>query len=163
MSPPLACAVPSKAFAPKSSAHPPHREGRRFTHLGPQGRIEGTTMVATVEPKVSQVAEALRLAAEAALKADPGPECWGGTCHCDAVMMKLPRWTDEQVAALAELAGVPIGDKWGRGYWCGFRSVRVPALGQGTRSERMIDAAYRVLASAVLPAGVEVRHYQQAD
>lgn len=116
----------------------------------------------TAEPKVLKLVAALKLAEAAALAADCGQD-EGGTCHCDSVQVKLPRWTDTQVKAAADLSGLSIGDKGGSGYWAGFRTVGFTATGQGLRSERMIDAAYKALHEAALPDGAQVRHYQQTD
>lgn len=107
--------------------------------------------------KVTELAEAIIKANEAARAADPEDD--GGSCNFDNVCIKLPRWKQEDIDKVIELSGTRITEPLSSNFWKGYRWVSTLAHGQAHRRTKMKEAACKVLREA----GFDVDMYYQMD
>lgn len=111
--------------------------------------------------QIKHLTEALNRANEAAKLAGEANPDDGGTCNFDSVVIRLPRWTPEEIAQVHEGTTARISDHVLSGWFRGYRFVTTTTGGQGALRSRMMGAALESL-KAETPE-IDVRGYYQAD
>lgn len=106
--------------------------------------------------KVNKLIEAIERANKAALSIENNED--GGTCNFDTPIIKLDRWTEEELHHVKKQTDVSIGDKLS-GYHKGYRFVFTEMEGQANRRTRMAEAAKKSLQND----GYDVSMYYQMD
>lgn len=114
-----------------------------------------------MKPQVKHLIEAINRANAAAQAAGEANQDDGGTCNCDSVTIRLPRWKAEDLKAVEQATGTTVSDPLSSAYWKGYRFLRTTTAGQGMKRTRMMEAALKSL-KAETPA-LDVRGYYQAD
>jgi hypothetical protein len=109
-----------------------------------------------MEAKIKLLAGVLKIANEQAINASTGDD--NGTCNLDAVVIKLPRWTANDLKELKELSGIRISDTLS-GMWNGYRFIGFTTYGQADEKTRMLEAAHKVMKEG----GYDVYMYYQID
>lgn len=110
-------------------------------------------MNALIDTWAAAIKEAITAATNASKNED------GGTCNLDSVIIDFTGWRKTAIRALAEKAGVEIGEKLSGWAWKGCCFVNIPTTGQGSNNTRMVEAAVKKLKEMGLPAST----YYQMD
>jgi hypothetical protein len=82
----------------------------------------------------------------------------GGCCNFDSCVIKLPRWTEDDIEEIEEQTDVLIGSQLSSRWYKGYRSIHIGS-GQGNRNTRMAEAAEKSLKED----GYDVRMYYALD
>jgi hypothetical protein len=117
--------------------------------------MSSKTTTATKIP-LAQIIDAINQAEAAAIAADPNED--GGTCCLDTPLIKLDRYTEDDIQAVTDATGIRIGDKMS-GFWRGYRFLWTKTHGQAERRSQMAEAAYRKLNEL----GIPCHFWQQCD
>lgn len=90
-----------------------------------------------MKEKIEKLVNSLNKAKDVANEFIDSDDC--GTCNLDSCIIKLPRWSENDITEVKKLSGISIGFQlsgWHRGY----RFVNIGS-GQANRRTRMAEAA----------------------
>ena len=110
-----------------------------------------------MKTKVKILIDDLKKANNKAKEAFKGDD--GGTCNLDSVIIKLRRWSEEEIKEASVASGVRISGKLNSNYWNGYRFLSFETKGQANERTRMTEAAYKEMRLL----GYDVCMYYHAD
>ena len=135
--------------------------GKDFTDKRQAHRANLERMKPEMKEKVKHLIEAINRANEAAKAARERNDNDDGTSNGDSIVIRLPRWSAEDLKAVTDATGAHISDQLSSAWFKGYRFLRTTTEGQANLRSRMMDAALQSLKGET--PRLDVRGYYQAD
>ncbi|MCK9416960.1 hypothetical protein M0Q97_09910 [Candidatus Dojkabacteria bacterium] len=109
-----------------------------------------------MKEKIEKIVNALNKAKNAANEFADSED--GGSCNFDSCVIKLPRWTEDDIKEIEKQSGVSIGSQLSSRWYKGYRFINI-GNGQANRKTRMAEAAKKSLKAD----GYDVSMYYAMD